>query len=71
VRLLLDTHVLVWWLTDAPELPNHMRDLIKSGENDVSVSVASVWEIAIKVRAGKWPEAAGLVPGMADLLSEA
>ena len=71
MRLLLDTHVLVWWLTDAAELPAHMRDLITTADNDVFVSAVSCWEIAVKVRAGKWPEAAGLVPGLVSVLGEA
>ena len=71
MRLLLDTHVLVWWLTDAADLSTDMRALIKARENTVFVSAASCWEIAIKVRSGKWTEAAGLVPGIADVLSKA
>ena len=70
MRLLLDTHVLVWWLTDAADLSADMA-LIKARENTVFVSAASCWEIAIKVRSGKWTEAAGLVPGIADVLSKA
>lgn len=69
MRILLDTHVLAWWLKDAPQLPSKHRDLIKSLDNEVLVSAASCWEIAIKVRAGKWPEAAGLVPGLAKVLA--
>ena len=68
MRLLLDTHVLAWWLKDSPQLPTQHRELIKSLDNEVLVSAASCWEIAIKVRAGKWPEAAGLVPGLASAL---
>jgi len=71
LRLLLDTHVLVWWLTDAPALPDSTRLLIKARDNEVFVSAASCWEIAIKVRSGKWREAAGLVPGIADVLARA
>ena len=71
MRLLLDTHVLVWWLTDAADLSADMRGLIKARENTVFVSAASCWEIAIKVRSGKWTEAAGLVPGIADVLFRA
>jgi PIN domain nuclease of toxin-antitoxin system len=71
LRLLLDTHVLVWWLTDAAELPGHMRELITTADNDVFVSAVSCWEIAVKVRAGKWPEASGLVPGFAEIVSAA
>jgi PIN domain nuclease of toxin-antitoxin system len=48
VRLLLDTHVLLWWLEGRPELPDNARDAIATGENEVIVSVASAWEIAIK-----------------------
>jgi PIN domain nuclease of toxin-antitoxin system len=68
---LLDTHVLVWWLTDAPSLPTRLRPLIASRENEVFVSAASCWEIAIKVRSGKWSEAAGLVPGIKNVLDTA
>lgn len=48
-----------------------MRPLIKDRLNTIFVSAASCWEIAIKVRSGKWSEAAGLVPGIADVLSRA
>ena len=48
-----------------------MRPLIAAGHNEVYVSAASCWEIAIKVRSGKWSEAAGLVPGIADVLATA
>ena len=48
-----------------------MRPLISARENEVFVSAASCWEIAIKVRSGKWSEAAGLVPGIADVLARA
>ena len=71
MRLLLDTHILVWWLTDAPSLPARIRPLIVSHDNIVFVSAASCWEVAIKVRSGKWSEAAGLVPGIRDVLTRA
>ncbi len=69
MRLLLDTHVLAWWPKDAPQLAAQHRDLIKALENEVLVSAVSCWEIAIKVRTGKWPKAAGLVPGLANALT--
>lgn len=47
MRLLLDTHVALWVILDAPELSNHARALI-SNADEVFVSAASVWEIAIK-----------------------
>jgi PIN domain nuclease of toxin-antitoxin system len=55
VRLLLDTHTLLWWLLDDPELPDAPRLAIESADA-VFVSAASVWEIAIKQRLGKLPE---------------
>lgn len=53
MRLLLDTHSLMWWNEDSPRLPATFRKAIQTRENDVFVSAASVWEIAIKRRTGK------------------
>jgi PIN domain nuclease of toxin-antitoxin system len=52
VRLLPDTHVLIWWLTDDPALPNDIKDLLDD-EPDVFLSAAVVWELAIKQATGK------------------
>jgi PIN domain nuclease of toxin-antitoxin system len=52
-RLLLDTHVLLWWLADDPKLGGHARSDISDGKNEIYVSAASSWEIAIKKRNGK------------------
>ncbi|MFD3403497.1 type II toxin-antitoxin system VapC family toxin [Kribbella sp. NPDC058693] len=51
-RLLLDTHVLIWWLQASPELSDDLRNRIDT-ELDVYVSAASVWELSIKQAAGK------------------
>jgi PIN domain nuclease of toxin-antitoxin system len=48
VRLLLDTHIALWALVDSPRLPAKARLLILAPDNEVVVSAASVWEIAIK-----------------------
>ncbi len=57
MRLLLDTHAFLWVL-DAPQrLPTWMRIAIEDGENDVFVSAASAWEIAIKQSLGRLPAA--------------
>jgi PIN domain nuclease of toxin-antitoxin system len=64
VRLLLDTHALLWWLTDDIHLGRHARNLIADPANDVLVSVASLWEIQVKVRVGK------LVADMTAILKE-
>jgi len=51
--LLLDTHVVLWALTDDPRLSQRARALIEDPANDVLVSAASVWEIAIKHALGR------------------
>jgi PIN domain nuclease of toxin-antitoxin system len=48
MRLLLDTHIALWAVTDDARLSPRARDLIGDPENDVFVSAASIWEIAIK-----------------------
>lgn len=48
MRILLDTHVALWAITDDPRLPAAARDLILAPKNEIFVSAASVWEIAIK-----------------------
>lgn len=53
MRLLLDTHALLWWLNDDEKLGSHARRLIGDPENDVLVSVVSLWEITVKLRIGK------------------
>ena len=52
MRLLLDTHILLWWLTDSPRLSVRTRKRIV-GRTEVFVSAASVWEIALKKGLGK------------------
>jgi len=52
LRLLLDTHVLLWWLAD-DELTSDARALIADPANEVAVSAASAWEISIKKALGK------------------
>ncbi len=48
MRLLLDTHIALWAITDSPRMPKRARDLILAPDNRILVSAASVWEIAIK-----------------------
>jgi PIN domain nuclease of toxin-antitoxin system len=52
-RLLADTHALLWWLSDDPALSGAAREAIADPSNDVLVSAASIWEIAIKGSLGK------------------
>lgn len=53
MNLLLDTHVLLWWLTDPASLSQQAQAAIASGENLVFVSAASIWEMTIKSGLGK------------------
>jgi PIN domain nuclease of toxin-antitoxin system len=52
VSLLLDTHVVLWWLADDPQLPDEIKDKLDH-EPDVRVSAATIWEIAVKQALGK------------------
>lgn len=53
MRLLLDTHLLLWALNDPDRLTGSTREAIENPGNDVLFSTASIWEIAIKVRLGR------------------
>jgi PIN domain nuclease of toxin-antitoxin system len=53
VKLLLDTNALLWWLADDPRLGRAALEAIAEPANDVLVSVASLWEIVVKLRIGK------------------
>lgn len=53
MRLLLDTHVFLWYILADPQLPSAFRDAIRDPANEVYLSVASVWEAVIKYALGK------------------
>jgi PIN domain nuclease of toxin-antitoxin system len=53
VRLLLDTHVLLWWLSDDRKLAKNARAIIANPDNDVFISSALLWEISIKAALGR------------------
>lgn len=55
MRILLDSHALLWWLNGSPRLSAAARAAIAEESNEVLVSAASVWEIAIKIHLGKLP----------------
>ena len=68
MRCLLDTHTLIWWMTNDSHLSKSAHALIENKDNFSLVSAASAWEIATKVRLGRLPAAAGLVQDfVADL----
>jgi PIN domain nuclease of toxin-antitoxin system len=58
VRLLLDTHALLWWLAGDEALSNTARRAIGDPDNEIFVSAAAAWEIATKYRLGRLPGAA-------------
>jgi PIN domain nuclease of toxin-antitoxin system len=68
VRLLLDTHALVWWLLDDPALSKRAATALRDPANEVYVSSASAWEIATKYRLGRMPQAEPLVRGFRHLV---
>jgi PIN domain nuclease of toxin-antitoxin system len=55
VRILLDTHALLWWLAGSDRLSATAREEVADETNEVLVSAASAWEVATKVRLGKLP----------------
>lgn len=59
MSLLLDTHVVLWWLTDDPELSDEIKSRLDH-EQDVHVSAATIWEVTIK-------QALSKITGPADL----
>jgi PIN domain nuclease of toxin-antitoxin system len=60
VRLLLDTHALLWWLAGDARLADAARAAIADATNEVYVSAASAWEVTTKHRLGKLPGAGPL-----------
>ena len=55
MRLLLDTHVFLWYITADPRLPATFRAAIQDPANEVYLSVVSIWEAVIKYQLGKLP----------------
>ena len=53
MSILLDTHAFIWFVLDDPKLPATAKAIVEDPTNDVLISPASYWEIAIKVRLGK------------------
>jgi PIN domain nuclease of toxin-antitoxin system len=66
VRVLLDTHTLLWWLSEDPALSAAARKSIAETKNEILVSAASAWELASKVRRGKIANALDLVSDFAS-----
>lgn len=55
MKLLLDTHIFLWFITADPRLPTFFRDAIREPKTEVFLSVVSLWEIVIKYNLGRLP----------------
>ena len=53
MRVLLDTHAFLWWANEPSKLSDHVCDVCMSGETELFLSVASLWEVQIKAQLGK------------------
>lgn len=60
MRLLLDTHAVLWWLLGDEQLSRRAREVIAARANEIFVSSVSAMEVATKYRLGKLPEAEGI-----------
>ena len=65
MKLLLDTHVFLWWASDPAKLSPAAWSACGNPANDFLLSLASVWEMQIKCQTGKLP----LTPSLADLVA--
>ena len=54
MRVLLDTHAMYWYIEGDPQLSAMARTVIQDAANEILISPASYWEIAIKISVGKW-----------------
>ena len=71
MKVLIDTHVFLWWLFDDPKLCTTARNVIAAPANTILLSSASAWEIATKHRIGKLPEAKEIIANFQILLDKA
>ncbi len=55
MRLLLDTHSFLWYITNNPKLPRFAYDAIRDKSNEAFLSVVSAWEVFVKYKIGKLP----------------
>ena len=53
MKIIIDTHILLWWVVNDQRLPQKARRLIENPKNNIIVSAASIWEIAIKQALGR------------------
>jgi PIN domain nuclease of toxin-antitoxin system len=69
VRLLVDTHALLWWLDGDTSLSPAAREAIANESNEIFLSAASAWEITTKYRLGKLPGAAAVAEDIVECVA--
>jgi PIN domain nuclease of toxin-antitoxin system len=69
MKVLFDSHALVWFLLGDDKFPAPLRRDLEHPETEFVISAVCVWEIASKVRRGRWPEAAEVIGNLNDVLA--
>jgi PIN domain nuclease of toxin-antitoxin system len=69
MKILFDSHAFVWFLLGDRRLPPRLRESLEVPETEFVISAACVWEIATKVRRGRWPEAEAVMANLDLVLS--
>ena len=70
MRILFDSHAFVWFLAGDKRFSHRAREVVTAEDTVVCVSAVTAWEIANKVRLGKWPEAESLAVSLSDVIAE-
>lgn len=70
MRILLDTHALLWGLSDDPSLSAKAKRVVADPGNTIFVSAASAWEIATKFAKGKLPTADAIIPNLSQIIAD-
>ena len=68
MKFLLDTHTFIWFVEDDPLLSIKAKELIEDPGNDILLSIASIWKMAIKISTGKLTISQSFHPGVSDQL---
>jgi PIN domain nuclease of toxin-antitoxin system len=68
VKILFDSHALVWYLAGDSRLSRKARAIADNADSQVFISAVCAWEMAIKVHKGRWPEASQIVNSMQEII---
>lgn len=67
MKLLLDSHALVWYLGGDKRLSRKARQIADDADSEVYISAVCAWEIAVKVNRGRWPEAIQIADSLQEI----